>query len=60
MGLMLLCNVTVEASEPGSLVRFINPEATLSTFTAEGNEAILALARDASERLLRVRKTLQS
>jgi uncharacterized protein (DUF302 family) len=60
VGLMLPCNVTVEASGTGSLVRFINPESMLSTFTGDGNDAIQALARDASERLLRVRSTLQS
>lgn len=58
VGLMLPCNVTVEASETGSLVRFINPEAMMSTFTADGNDAMVALARDARERLLRVRDTL--
>jgi uncharacterized protein (DUF302 family) len=58
VGLMLPCNVTIEASDAGSLVRFINPEVMLELFSEDGNESIITLAHDAHERLLRVKAAL--
>ncbi len=60
VGLMLPCNVTVEASDAGSLVRFINPEVMLEIFSEDGNESIIALAHDAHQRLLRVKEALEN
>ncbi len=57
VGLMLPCNVTVEATDNGSLVRFVNPDAMLAMFQDSGPE-IQQVATDASERLQRVRTAL--
>ena len=60
VGLLLPCNVTVEAiGEQRTIVRLTNPEALLAT-AALGNSAELAgVARDARERMSRVTGTLK-
>ena len=59
VGLLLPCNVTVESvDEQRTVVRLTNPEALLSA--AHGTSADLAeVARDARQRMLRVRSALE-
>ena len=55
MGLMLPCNVTVEADpEGGSLARLVNPETMLATGNLRQNENLRAVAEEARARLERV------
>ena len=60
VGLLLPCNVTVEAiGDHHTVVRLSNPEALLAT-TAPGNSPELAaVARDARDRMLRVAEALK-
>ena len=59
VGLMLPCNVTVEANpQGGSLVRLANPEMMLQVGTLENNLTLREVAAEARERLERVAKTL--
>jgi uncharacterized protein (DUF302 family) len=60
VGLLLPCNVTVDAiGEQRTIVRLTNPEALLAT-AALGNSAELAgVARDARERMSRVTGALK-
>jgi uncharacterized protein (DUF302 family) len=59
VGLMLPCNVTVEAVNGGTLVNLINPKAMLlsNPLLAE-NMALVEVANDAYERLVRVHQAL--
>jgi uncharacterized protein (DUF302 family) len=58
-GLMLPCNVTVEAAESGgSLVRIANPETMLQTGGLNENAALRTVAAEARERLERVARRL--
>ena len=55
MGLMLPCNVTVEADPAGgSLARLVNPEIMLQTGSLRENEALRQVAEEAKLRLERV------
>lgn len=55
MGLMLPCNVTVEADpEGGSMARLVNPETMLATGNLRQNENLRAVAEEARARLERV------
>jgi uncharacterized protein (DUF302 family) len=54
LGLMLPCNVTVEAHGEGSLVRIIDPAVMMSVGELGSNETVNQVAADARERLLRV------
>ena len=55
MGLMLPCNVTVEADpQGGSLARLVNPETMLATGDLRQNESLRAVAEEARARLERV------
>ena len=59
VGLMLPCNVTVEANpQGGSLVRLANPEMMIQVGTLENNLTLKEVAAEARERLERVAKTL--
>jgi uncharacterized protein (DUF302 family) len=59
VGLMLPCNVTVEANpQGGSLVRLANPEMMMQVGTLENNLTLREVAAEARERLERVAKTL--
>lgn len=60
VGLMLPCNVTVEADNEGtgSIVRFVNPEIMLTIGTFEGNPVLSEVASQARERLERVAESL--
>jgi uncharacterized protein (DUF302 family) len=61
VGLMLPCNVTVEATEEGTLVNLVNPKAMLLTnpLLAEKQE-VINVANDAYERFQRVHQALSS
>jgi uncharacterized protein (DUF302 family) len=55
VGLMLPCNVTVEADpEGGTLARIANPELMMRIGTLEKNEILKEIAQEARERLERV------
>jgi len=54
IGLMLPCNVTVEADIHGSLVRIMNPEMMMQTQELAADETLRSVANDASQRLQRV------
>jgi uncharacterized protein (DUF302 family) len=60
LGLMLPCNVTVEAApDGGSLVRFASPEAMLGVGAASGQHPTLnQVAADATARLLKAAQAL--
>jgi uncharacterized protein (DUF302 family) len=59
VGLMLPCNVTVEASdEHNSLVRILNPQIMMGVGDFKENEAIVAVADEAYQRLSRVAAAL--
>ncbi|MGE5230888.1 MAG: DUF302 domain-containing protein [Deltaproteobacteria bacterium] len=60
VGLLLPCNVTVEATGPGtSLVRLTDPEVLLGASAAAGTPALGEIARDAGTRLARVAAELR-
>ena len=55
VGLLLPCNVTVEAdAEGGSVVRLVDPERLLTTAALYGSSVVGGVAKDAGERLRRV------
>lgn len=59
VGLMLPCNVTVEATSDGcSMVRIANPELMMTIGSLEQNEAIRDVANEARIRLERVARAL--
>ena len=60
IGLMLPCNVTVEADINGSLVRIINPEILMQTEELAANDKVRSVADDARQRLLRVAEALRA
>ncbi|MBK8540159.1 MAG: DUF302 domain-containing protein [Ardenticatenia bacterium] len=57
-GLLLPCNVVVEATEGGSLVRIVNPDAMMGVPGMEDQAAIQAVAADARAKLERVAAAL--
>ena len=59
-GLLLPCNVTVEAEGPGSLVRIGNPEMMLSVGGMEQDATLHAVAMEVRERLARVAEALRA
>jgi uncharacterized protein (DUF302 family) len=59
VGLLLPCNVTVEAAaDDRTIVRLTNPEALLAGAAAGASPGLATVARDATERMGRVRDTL--
>ena len=59
VGLLLPCNVTVEADgEGGSVVRLVDPERLLTTAALDGSAILGGVAKDAGERLRRVAAAL--
>lgn len=54
VGVMLPCNVTLEASEGGTLISVANPEAMLGMGEFSENPALLEVAAEARGRLERV------
>lgn len=54
VGLMLPCNVTVEAAENGSRVRIADPELVMSAGTLGGDPVLGEVAADARAKLRRV------
>jgi uncharacterized protein (DUF302 family) len=59
-GLLLPCNVTVEADGAGSLIRIGNPEVMLSVGGMDADDALRAVAGDVSARLTRVAEALRA
>jgi uncharacterized protein (DUF302 family) len=60
IGLMLPCNVTVEATESGgSLVSIVNPEAMLGVGVLAGSDVVCSVAAEARTRLERVAEALR-
>jgi uncharacterized protein (DUF302 family) len=60
IGLMLPCNVTVEAADNGSLVRIVNPAIMMQMGDAGSDDTVSAVANDAAERLQRVADALRA
>jgi uncharacterized protein (DUF302 family) len=60
IGLMLPCNVTVEAGDVGTIIRFINPAIMMQTGELGSDEVLRTVAEDATERLKRVADSLRS
>ena len=58
VGLLLPCNVTVEASGEGSMVRIANPEAMLLAGGMESDPALVELMHEVRGRLERVAAAL--
>ncbi len=59
VGLLLPCNVTVEARDGGSLVRLVNPDVLLAAGRLAGRPEVLEIAADARARLERVAASLR-
>jgi len=60
-GLMLPCNVTVEAGDRGgTIIRIANPETMMQVGGLEGNEILRGVAAEARSRLERVAGALRS
>jgi uncharacterized protein (DUF302 family) len=60
IGLMLPCNVTVEAAPGGgSIVRIANPEAMMQMGTAGDNPDLAQVAQQARQKLQRVAQSLE-
>jgi uncharacterized protein (DUF302 family) len=60
VGLMLPCNVTVEHTDSGSLVRILDPDLMLGVGGLDDSEEMRAVAAEARERLERVAEKLRS
>jgi uncharacterized protein (DUF302 family) len=61
VGLMLPCNVTVEADgQSKAVVRIANPEMMIQTDRIQQNEVLREVAAEAKARLARVAKALQA
>jgi len=61
VGLLLPCNVTVEADpEGGSVVRLVDPERLLTTAAMDDSAVVTEVAKDAGERLRRVAGVLSA
>jgi len=61
VGLLLPCNVTVEADPAGgSVVRLVDPERLLTTAALDGSPLVGGVAKDAGERLRRVAGALSA
>jgi uncharacterized protein (DUF302 family) len=60
IGLMLPCNVTVEADINGSVVRIMNPEILMQTKKLWFDDALRSIATDATKRLMRVADELRA
>ena len=59
IGLMLPCNVTVEADLTGSAIRIMNPGILMQTKKLWFDEELRNVATDATTRLMRVAETLR-
>lgn len=59
VGLMLPCNVTVEANpEGGTIIRFVNPEILLTMGNLQDNSELNNIAKEVRERIERVAYSL--
>ncbi len=59
LGLLLPCNVTVEAAGDGAVVRIVDAAAMMGAAGLDSSPEIAELAADAGERLARVAQQLQ-
>jgi uncharacterized protein (DUF302 family) len=59
IGLMLPCNVTVEADFTGSAIRIMNPGILMQTKKLWFDEELRNIATDATTRMMRVAETLR-
>jgi len=59
VGLLLPCNVTVEALGGGSRIRLVDPRAMMGTGRFGANEVIRKIADEARARIARVAATLE-
>jgi uncharacterized protein (DUF302 family) len=60
IGVLLPCNVTIEATEDGTLVNLVNPKVMLLSHPLlKDNPTLQEVALDATERLERVAQTLR-
>lgn len=59
VGALLPCNVTVEATEAGSRVTFVNPQMMVAVPPLGDNPAMHAVAAEASDRFQRVAAALR-
>jgi uncharacterized protein (DUF302 family) len=59
VGGLLPCNVTVEATDQGSLVQIVNPAAMMGMPPLSDNPVLVEVATEALERLQRVAKKLK-
>ncbi len=59
VGLLLPCNVTVEAADGGSMIRIANPEAMLLAGGMDGDPAMVELMHEVRGRLERVAAALR-
>ena len=60
VGGLLPCNVTVEATDEGSLVQIVNPSAMMGIPPLSDNPALVEVAAEALERLQRVAAKLKA
>jgi len=58
--LMLPCNVTVEATDDGSIIRITNPAVMMQMGDLGSDDAISNVASDATKRLKRVADALST
>jgi len=58
LGLMLPCNLTVEANGEGSIVRIINPAVMMQVGELGSDAAVVGVAKEATARLKRVAAAL--
>jgi uncharacterized protein (DUF302 family) len=59
IGLMMPCNVTVEADLTGSAIRIMNPGILMQTKKLWFDEELRTVATDATTRMMRVAETLR-
>jgi len=58
VGLLLPCNVTVEAADGGSIIRIINPQEMMAVGGLGERETLVTVGTEAAERLARVADAL--
>ena len=60
IGVMLPCNVTIEAVDSTTVVRFANPEAMLTMGVENKSEDLIIVANEARRRIERVAASIQT
>jgi len=59
-GLLLPCNVTVEAHGQGALVRIVDPDEMMKAGGMDADETLAEVGREARERLARVAEAIRA